>query len=321
MIFGFAFLALATTAYPQSPREQLQQMVEQLQKTPNDNALRERIIKLGAEIEPAQAIREEANRAYVKGGVFQKEAKDVSGYDLAISAYREALRVAPWWADAYYDLGVALTSAHKFDEAITSLKLYIASVPTGSAEAREAQNRIYAIEAKAEMASKAEAEKAAQLARAKAKADETLIVPGERIGRVRIGMNEGQVVAALGSPTRREVFMDSEVFMSWGAEPTNIHFSLRDGVVPEVYTLRRAYATADGLSVGSSLSDVTGAMGNPGRTWESEKNRGAAVCYSQGIRFVFDDGGAGVGASIFSQRSKVTAINVVKTKGALNHCN
>lgn len=148
------FLALATSAHAQSPREELQQMVEQLKKTPNDHALREKVIKFATRIKPAPAISEEANRAFVKGNVFQKEAKDASGYELAIAAYREALRSAPWWGDAYYNLAVALEAAGKFDEAIASIKLYMASVPSASAEAREAQNRVYAIEAKSEMASR-----------------------------------------------------------------------------------------------------------------------------------------------------------------------
>src|SRR5258705_10035814 len=151
IIFGFALLALAASAYAQSPREQLKQMVEQLQATPGDNALRERIIKLAASIKPAPAIPEEANRAFVKGNVFQKDAKDASGYELAISAYRDALRAAPWWGDAYYNLAVALESARKFDEAIAPLKLFIASVQAGSVEARGAQKKIYALGAKKEM--------------------------------------------------------------------------------------------------------------------------------------------------------------------------
>lgn len=154
IIFVLTSLVLAASAYALSPREQLQQMVEQLQKSPTDNVLREKIIKLATNIKPALAIPEEANRAFVKGNVFQKEAKDASGYDLAITAYREALRVAPWWGDAYFNLAVALEAAGKFDEAIASIKLYIASVPGTSADARDAQNRIYAIEAKTEMASR-----------------------------------------------------------------------------------------------------------------------------------------------------------------------
>lgn len=152
LIIAIALLALAGSANAESPREQLGQMVEQLQKTPNDNVLREKIIRLAASIKPAPAIPEEANRAFVKGNVFQKEAKDVSGYTLAIASYRDALRSVPWWSDAYYNLAVALESAGKFDEAIAALGSYMASTSAGSAEAREAQNRIYALEAKKEMA-------------------------------------------------------------------------------------------------------------------------------------------------------------------------
>lgn len=43
LMFG---VLLANIAHAESPREQLQQMAMQLQQSPNDNALRERIIKL-----------------------------------------------------------------------------------------------------------------------------------------------------------------------------------------------------------------------------------------------------------------------------------
>lgn len=154
ILFVFTLFALAASAHAQFPREQLNQMVEQLQKTPQDDALLEKIIKFAAEIKPAPAIPEEANRAFVKGNVFQKEAKDASGYALAITAYRDALRSAPWWGDAYFNLAIAQESAGKFDEAIVSVRNYMVSVSAGSAEAREAQNKIYALEAKGEIAAK-----------------------------------------------------------------------------------------------------------------------------------------------------------------------
>jgi tetratricopeptide (TPR) repeat protein len=152
ILFIFTFWVLAANVYAQTPRVELQQMVEQLQKSPNENALREKIIKFATSIKPAPAIPEEANRAFVKGNVFQKEAKDITGYELAISAYSEVLRAAPWWGDAYFNLSIAQESAEKFEEAIDSTRNYMASVPTGSAEVREAQNKIYALEAKKEMA-------------------------------------------------------------------------------------------------------------------------------------------------------------------------
>jgi len=169
-----AFFALSLSAYGQAPREQLTQMVQQLQKTPTDSALRERIVKLAAEIKPAPAIPEEANRFFVRGNVFQKEAKDASSYELAISAYREALRIAPWWGDAYFNLAAAQGSAGRFDDAIASQKLFIAAVPAGGAEAREAQNKIYALEARKEMT----ASESAQKARASTKAQEQQRISG-----------------------------------------------------------------------------------------------------------------------------------------------
>lgn len=150
---GIAVLALAGNAFAApAPREQLQALTAQLQQTPADNALREKLIRLAAGIRPSPAIPEEANRAFIKGNVFQKEAMDASAFAMAIASYREALRIAPWWGDAYFNLAVASEAAGDFSGAISALNGYLASVPAGSAEARDARNRIYAVEARAELA-------------------------------------------------------------------------------------------------------------------------------------------------------------------------
>jgi len=150
-VFVFTFLALTASVYAQSPREQLQQMVEQLQKSPGDNALREKIIKLGAEIKPAPAISEEARRSFVEGVTIIKSARDTSSQQLAIGSFSEALRVAPWWGNAYYNLAVAQELAGQLDEAERTLKWFVLSSPDES-DAREAQDRIYAIAAKRKLA-------------------------------------------------------------------------------------------------------------------------------------------------------------------------
>src|SRR5688500_10514351 len=325
IIFIFTFLALAATVYAQSPREQLQQMVEQLQKAPNDNALRERVIKLGAELNPAPAVSDEAIRYEGRAQFAFTNAKSADDYLAAAKEYEKAVAAAPWVQNYYSDLCKIYEKAGKFDDAKRNCGFYLIGL-SDPAEMTDVKRRIAGLDFGIEKAASAnaEAERAAQTARANAKADETLIVPGERIGRIRIGMNESQVVAALGSPTEREVLeYNGEVQMTWEAENYDINLSLtgNDGVVSRVVTSRRLYATAEGLSVGSSLSDVTAVMGNPGRRWESELNRGAKVCYSQGIVFSFADGGGAVGASVFTQRSKVRAIVVVNPTGALRFCN
>jgi hypothetical protein len=49
-------LTYMISAYAQSPREPLAQMVEQLQKTPADTALREKIIRLAPTLKPPPAL-------------------------------------------------------------------------------------------------------------------------------------------------------------------------------------------------------------------------------------------------------------------------
>jgi tetratricopeptide (TPR) repeat protein len=144
-------LLLANFAPAETPHEQLQQMVEQLQKSPNDNALREKIIKLAAEIKPQPTVPPEAKRPFVMAGTYQKEAKNPTDFALAITAYQDALKIAPWWGDAYYNLSVSLESAGRLDEAKGALELYLLTKPK---DAEEVQNRLYALDAKKTLAAK-----------------------------------------------------------------------------------------------------------------------------------------------------------------------
>ena len=143
---------LGNVAYAQTPREQLQQMVEQLQKSPNDNALREKIIKLATSIKPAPAIPEEAREPFVMGATVLKKASDPAGASKAVDLFTQALNVAPWFADAYYNRAVAREAAGQFELAIGDLKLYLEFKLTDS-ERREAQDKIYALKANAQLAS------------------------------------------------------------------------------------------------------------------------------------------------------------------------
>src|SRR3989338_10320467 len=63
----FSVLILTNIAHAESPREQLKRMVEQLQTRPNDDALREQIIKLAQTLKPAPAVPEEAERHMAYG--------------------------------------------------------------------------------------------------------------------------------------------------------------------------------------------------------------------------------------------------------------
>lgn len=148
---ALTLLAVAASTDAQSPREQLQQLTILLQQMPTDNALRERVIKLGAEIKPVPAIPEEARRSFVEGINIVKLAKDAGSQKLAIGSFNEALKIAPWWGDAYYNLAVAQELTGQLNDAERTLKWFLLSNPSES-DAREAQDRIYRLSAKRKLA-------------------------------------------------------------------------------------------------------------------------------------------------------------------------
>lgn len=169
IIFVFTFLTLSASPFAQSPREELQQMVQQLQKNPDDNALRKQIIKLAATLKPTPAIPEEAREPFVMGATVLKKAIDPAGAGKAADLFTQALNIAPWFADAYYNRAVAREAAGQFEPAIDDLKLYLSFALT-DAERREALDMTYAIKASAELASVKKAEEQ-KVAAAKAAAD------------------------------------------------------------------------------------------------------------------------------------------------------
>ncbi len=162
--FCFALLSLlsvllicATAAQAQTPQQTLNQYVADLQKNPNDYALREKIIKHVQTMKQKPAIPEEARRHYVMAKTLSDEAKKVEDFHDAITEFRAALIVAPWWAEANRDFGLTLEAAQRYDEAIAYIKLYMATDP-GSDRTRAAQDEIYKIEAKKKLAGKASRE-------------------------------------------------------------------------------------------------------------------------------------------------------------------
>jgi tetratricopeptide (TPR) repeat protein len=157
LVLLFVALNISAVLAEQSPSEQLNQLIADLQKNPDDFALREKIIKLSAGMSPAPQVPKEARKPFLKAAVFQKEAKSPSDYELAIKAYDEALAIAPWWPDAYFNLSLAQEGARKYDEAIRSVKYYLMSQP---ADASKAEDRITVLEAKKELGAKQSAEEA-----------------------------------------------------------------------------------------------------------------------------------------------------------------
>jgi len=159
-----------------SPQQDLQQTLSELQKSPRDIALRERIITIARGMKMAPSIPEEARRHYVMAKTLFEGAAKPEDLDDSIEEFEGALLIAPWWAEANRDLGLALENAGRFDEAIDFIRLYIATGP-GEDRVRAAQDEIYKIEGRKRLAAREdrnvqaareeEARKAAEEARMK----------------------------------------------------------------------------------------------------------------------------------------------------------
>ncbi len=153
--------SFASNAQTVTPQQVLQQYVSDLQRSPDDTALREKIIKHVQAMRRAPAIPEEARRYFIEGNALLKAAKNEKGYELAIDAYRQCLLIAPWWGEANYNFAIALELANRFDSSVNALKLYIATGP-GEDESRKAQDRIYEIGAKKIIATREQEESSPQ---------------------------------------------------------------------------------------------------------------------------------------------------------------
>ncbi len=110
--------------------------------------LRKEIVQFVAAMQPPPAIPEEAIRYFVEGNVFLKAAKNAADYKLAINKYKEALVEAPWWGDAYNNLGIALNAAGRREDAKQALQLYLLTKP---ADAGKARAKIYEIRAQQQL--------------------------------------------------------------------------------------------------------------------------------------------------------------------------
>jgi tetratricopeptide (TPR) repeat protein len=153
-IFLLAMIVgLPCAAQAQSPQQTLNQYIADLQKNPSDYAQREKIIKHVQTMKPAPAVPEEAKRYLSRGIAAMKVAKSKDDFKDAVNEFEKAALSAPWFANAYYNLGVAQDKAGAYANAIRSLKLYLLASPAAR-DAEAVKSLMYEIEYRQEKAAK-----------------------------------------------------------------------------------------------------------------------------------------------------------------------
>jgi hypothetical protein len=146
LVFSFTIFNFVNV-HAQTSQDTLNQYISDLQKNPDNFALKEKIIRHVQTMKKVPAVPEEARRHHVMAVTLLKDAKDAGDYAFAVEEFKAAMLAAPWWPTAYSDLSVALKGAELYNEAINALKLYLLSGPSEK-DARQAQDQIYVLEAK-----------------------------------------------------------------------------------------------------------------------------------------------------------------------------
>lgn len=107
---------------------------------------------------------------------------------------------------------------------------------------------------------------------------DTLIVPGQRVGPIQFGMQPGDVVRALGQPSK--IITPPHGGLRYDYDYDGRYVIVNFSAVPEtevyqVITSDPRYATREGIRVGSSGGDVVRAYG---RNYSKSSN---SVCYAE----------------------------------------
>jgi tetratricopeptide (TPR) repeat protein len=140
-LLGLVLTASAQTNRPPGSREQLLQYVADLQRNPDDQALREKIIKVALDLRPAPATPPEALELEGAAEYAFKNAKSEADFADSARQYEKALLVAPWKATDYFNLGVAQEKARQLRPAIQSFELYLLAAPNAN-DTEEVRKRI-----------------------------------------------------------------------------------------------------------------------------------------------------------------------------------
>lgn len=136
-----------------TPADQFDQLVQQLQKAPDDNALREKIVNLVSAQNPKPAVPEEARRYLARGIAAVQNAKNTEDFKLALPEFRNATNAAPWWPDAYFNLALVQERLGDIASAIANYRLYLVLAPNAK-DAENIRTHTYQLEYLAEQNAK-----------------------------------------------------------------------------------------------------------------------------------------------------------------------
>ena len=126
---GLAALTAATPLAAKSKADAFGQAVADLQDSPDDLALRRKVITLAQGLDQAPPVPDEVLVLKGKAAFVVKNAESPADYQGAVDAYNKAVLLAPWVADLYYNKGVMEEKAGQPRQASDDFNLYLFAKP------------------------------------------------------------------------------------------------------------------------------------------------------------------------------------------------
>jgi tetratricopeptide (TPR) repeat protein len=117
-----------------------------------DERVRQSVIKVVRAMPMPPLLPEETLRSMARGEMKVKMG-GAGSYKAAAAEMEQAVLVAPWFADGYFNLGIVQEKANMFAQAIQNFRLYLLAAP-GSPNAKAVQTKIYALEVMEEQQNK-----------------------------------------------------------------------------------------------------------------------------------------------------------------------
>jgi len=127
-------------------RKALQLCLDYLRER-RDFLVTKRAVEVEQKLDPPPVISAEAKERAVLAQKGVSEARDERGFDRAIEEYREAIRLAPWWAELHLNLALALERHGDYRKALKSLELFLFASPNNS-EAGNITAKMHELESK-----------------------------------------------------------------------------------------------------------------------------------------------------------------------------
>ncbi|MFH1620153.1 MAG: tetratricopeptide repeat protein [bacterium] len=97
--------------------------------TNREKKLREKVLTYAASLKPQPGVPKKAQHHSNRGQALLKQMEGRKAYSKALAEFEQALALAPWWADVYFNLGLVREKAGDYTGAAISFKWYLRIAP------------------------------------------------------------------------------------------------------------------------------------------------------------------------------------------------